>query len=88
MKVIAIPTLLDAFEWDGSEAVFKKIKAAVRIHNAKDDVYMCDGQLIIYDNIFKEEETVEIGRFVVFENNKINTYSFIIFETLFQEVEE
>ncbi len=86
MKVVANPKYLDAFEWDGRKETFEKIRKLA--NNIEDDVYMRDGQLVVYDGIFEEEEVVKIGRFVVFENDKIDTYSPIGFDVLFQEVED
>lgn len=84
MKVIANPTILDAVEWNGTEETFEKIKELAE--NFKDKTYMRDGQLIVYDHIFEEEEVVEIGYFVVFENN-IEICSPIAFDVLYQEWE-
>uniref|UniRef100_UPI003F6946A6 hypothetical protein n=1 Tax=Streptococcus pluranimalium TaxID=82348 RepID=UPI003F6946A6 len=85
MKVIANPIFLDAFEWDGSKETFEKIKKLAS--NIEDDVYIRDGQLVVYDGMFEEEEVVKIGHFVVFGNDKIDTYSPIGFDILFQEVD-
>lgn len=84
MKVIAIPKILDAFEWDGSEGVFRKINELAE--NVKDKVYMRDGQLMVYDNIFEGEEVVDIGDYIVFNDHRIEVWSFTSFEALYQEV--
>lgn len=84
MKVVASPTLLDAFEWDGSEEIFEKIKEFSV--SSKDDVYIRDGQLIVYNNAFETEEIVKIGYYVVFETYGIDVYSPIAFDILYQEV--
>lgn len=85
MKVIANSLILDAFEWDGSEETFEKIKELAV--NIEDDVYMRDGQLIVYDNTFEEEYVVDVGKYVVFENHRIEVYRPISFDVLYQEVD-
>lgn len=84
MKVIANPTVLDAVEWNGMKETFEEIKELA--DKFEDDVYMRDGQLVIYDYTFEEEEVVEIGDFVVFEHS-IEIYSPISFDVLYQEWE-
>ncbi|HEM4550868.1 hypothetical protein UN679_08035 [Streptococcus suis] len=84
MKVVANQLFLDAFEWDGSEETFEKIKELAA--NIKDDVCMRDGQLVVYDHAFEEEEVVDVGRYVVFESSRIDVYAPIVFETLYTEV--
>lgn len=47
---------------------------------------MRDGQLVVYDHVFEEEEVVDVGRYVVFESSRIDVYVPIVFETLYTEV--
>lgn len=84
MKVVANQLFLNAFEWDGTEETFEKIKELAA--NIKDDVYMRDGQLVVYNYTFEEEEVVDVGCYVVFESSRIDVYVPIVFETLYTEV--
>ncbi|HEL1602762.1 TPA: hypothetical protein VB846_000534 [Streptococcus suis] len=84
MKVVANQPFLNAFEWDGTEETFEKIKELAA--NIKDDVYMRDGQLVVYDHAFEEEEVVDVGCYVVFESSRIDVYVPIVFETLYTKV--
>lgn len=86
MKVIASPTILDAFEWDGSEETFERIKELAE--DFDDKVYMRDGQLVVYNATYKEEEIVELGHYIVLENNRLEVNSPITFDVLYHEVKE
>lgn len=86
MKVVASPTILDAFEWDGSKATFERIREITE--DFDDEVYMRDGQLVVYNGTFEDEEVVLYGHYVVFESYGLEVYSPISFEVLYQEVTE
>lgn len=86
MKVIASPTFLDAFEWDGSKATFERIKELAE--DFDDKFYMRDGQLVVYNATYEEEEIVKLGHYIVFESYGPEVYGPISFEVLYQEVTE
>lgn len=86
MKVIANPTVLNAFEWDGSIETFEKIQELAE--DFDDNVYMRDGQLVVYNATYEEEEIVKLGHYVVFESYGLEVWGPISFEVLYQEVTE
>ncbi|QBX23146.1 hypothetical protein Javan116_0017 [Streptococcus phage Javan116] len=84
MKVIRTPEKLDAFEWTGSTETYKKMKELSS--DCKDKLYMRDGQLVVYDYMFEEEQNVEFGDFIVFEDDRIEICKPFIFDILYEEV--